>query len=50
MPSYGHDSGAWSTAASMRSLVRILTVLKMPSENITPRRWYYGGLRNHHDF
>jgi N-acetylglucosamine malate deacetylase 1 len=32
------------------AFVRILTVLKMPSENITPRRWYYGGLRDHHDF
>jgi len=32
------------------AFVRILTVLKMPPENITPRRWYYGGLRQHHDF
>jgi N-acetylglucosamine malate deacetylase 1 len=32
------------------AFVRIATVLKMPPENITPRRWYYGGLRDHHDF
>ena len=32
------------------AFVQIVTVLKMPSENIAPRRWYYGGLRDHHDF
>jgi N-acetylglucosamine malate deacetylase 1 len=32
------------------AFVRIQTVLKMPPENITPRRWYYGGLRDHHDY
>jgi LmbE family N-acetylglucosaminyl deacetylase len=32
------------------AFVRIQTLSKMPPENITPRRWYYGGLRDHHDF
>ena len=30
--------------------VELTTVAKMPPENITPRRWYYGGLRSHHDY
>jgi N-acetylglucosamine malate deacetylase 1 len=32
------------------AFVQISTVSKMPPENITPRRWYYGGLRSHHDY
>jgi LmbE family N-acetylglucosaminyl deacetylase len=32
------------------AFVELKTVAKMPSENITPRRWYYGGLRSHHDY
>ena len=32
------------------AFVHINTVSKMPPENITPRRWYYGGLRSHHDY
>ena len=32
------------------AFVHINTVSKMPSENIAPRRWYYGGLRSHHDY
>lgn len=32
------------------AFVGVKTVAKMPAENITPRRWYYGGLRSHHDY
>ena len=32
------------------AFVEMKTAAKMPPENITPRRWYYGGLRSHHDY
>jgi N-acetylglucosamine malate deacetylase 1 len=32
------------------AFVEVKTVAKMPPENITPGRWYYGGLRSHHDY
>jgi N-acetylglucosamine malate deacetylase 1 len=51
------EAGLWAQFRGMEygcqyaeAFVQIATVLKMPSENITPRRWYYGGLRAHHDF
>jgi LmbE family N-acetylglucosaminyl deacetylase len=48
------DAELWARFRGMQygcqfaeAFVRILTVAKMPPENLTPRRWYYGGLRSY---